>query len=123
MLEVLTEITSILSDFNKKRCTNPLILKILRNVSINFDSGYYMSFYSHCAILCNNDENQQIWKIKGIWNTKKIDTIIMGSTNRFINRYLDGNWFSYYFSKCQNEFFEQNYKNKRNQIELAISKS
>ena len=108
--------TSILSDFNKKRCTNPVILQIIRNVAIHFDSARGLSFYPHRAILCNNDENQQIWKIKGIWNSKKIDTIIMGSTDRFINRYFDGNWFSYYFSKGQNEFFEQNGKNVVNKM-------
>ena len=92
---------SILSNFNKTRCNNPLIMKIVRGVPIVFDSSEYLSFYPHRAVLCYNDENQQTWKIKGIWNNNKFDTVIMGSTNCFVNRYYDGNWFSYYFSHSQ----------------------
>ena len=100
---------SILSEFNYKRCTNPVILEIIRDVPIAFNVNS-MTFCPHRAILCDNDEKQEIWKIKGIWNNNKIDTIIMGSGNKFINRYFDGNWFSYYFSEYQNKFFKQKLK-------------
>ena len=70
---------SILSIFNQARCTNMLMLEIMRDVPITFDSTYRRTFYPSRAILCNNYEEKYIWKITGTWANNKFDTIVMGA--------------------------------------------
>jgi hypothetical protein len=64
----------ILSTFNMARCNNILLFEIMRDIPITFDSKYYRKFYPRRAILCDNDEKKQIWKITGSWGNNKFDT-------------------------------------------------
>jgi hypothetical protein len=99
----------ILSEFNYNRCTNPVMLEIMRDIPIVVEGLISDVFYPHRAILCDGDRKKQTWKIKGIWDNKKTDTVIMGSGN-FINCYDGGNLFSCYFSEEQNDFYKHKIK-------------
>jgi hypothetical protein len=99
----------LLSTFNTKRCTNPVLLEIVRDDPIVVEGLLFNIFYPHRAILCDNDEKQQVWKIKGVWDSKKTDTVIMGDGN-FINYYDGGNWYSIYFSETRSKFYKEKIK-------------